>query len=168
MQLDYERYTNRAESLRKKTKRSDRENVALAKHEADVERSTYVRGRRATRAMLRVADFRARNTTKLTRTFAPIYHGSQMPPFRFYPGFSKFRLSSRTPYSPRSIRRSTTFVFSILSRPHLLKWKRWLRFGIKTSHRCATIWSRSYTSCSKARQFICQWPWQTSLSRIRG
>lgn len=38
--VDYERYKSRCEALQKKTTRSERENHALAKHEADLERST--------------------------------------------------------------------------------------------------------------------------------
>jgi len=37
--VDYERYKSRCDALQKKKTRSDRENVALAKHEADLERS---------------------------------------------------------------------------------------------------------------------------------
>ncbi|KAF2126274.1 hypothetical protein P153DRAFT_89275 [Dothidotthia symphoricarpi CBS 119687] len=37
--IDYERYKSRCEALQKKTTRSERENVALHKHEADLERS---------------------------------------------------------------------------------------------------------------------------------
>ncbi|KAF1812486.1 SH3 domain signaling protein [Eremomyces bilateralis CBS 781.70] len=38
--LDYERYNSRCESLRSKTKRSDRENVSLQKNEVDLERAS--------------------------------------------------------------------------------------------------------------------------------
>jgi amphiphysin len=38
-QVDYERYKSRCDALQKKKTRSDRENIALAKHEADLERS---------------------------------------------------------------------------------------------------------------------------------
>lgn len=38
--LDYERYKSRVEALQKKSTRSDRENTALAKHEADLARTT--------------------------------------------------------------------------------------------------------------------------------
>lgn len=40
-QVDYERYKGRAEALQKKKTRSDRENTALAKHEADLERAIH-------------------------------------------------------------------------------------------------------------------------------
>ncbi|KAK7181633.1 sh3 domain signaling protein [Paraphaeosphaeria sporulosa] len=39
--VDYERYKGRAEALQKKKTRSDRENTALAKHEADLERAIH-------------------------------------------------------------------------------------------------------------------------------
>ncbi|KAF2203504.1 hypothetical protein GQ43DRAFT_438755 [Delitschia confertaspora ATCC 74209] len=39
--LDYERYKSRCEALQKKAERSDRENNALAKHEADLARATH-------------------------------------------------------------------------------------------------------------------------------
>lgn len=38
-QVDYERYKSRCEALQKKKTRSDRENIALSKHESDLERS---------------------------------------------------------------------------------------------------------------------------------
>jgi amphiphysin len=38
-QVDYERYKSRCDALQKKKARSDRENIALNKHEADLERS---------------------------------------------------------------------------------------------------------------------------------
>ncbi|KAF2456308.1 hypothetical protein BDY21DRAFT_322520 [Lineolata rhizophorae] len=38
--LDYERYKSRVEALQKKSRLSERENVALAKHESDLARST--------------------------------------------------------------------------------------------------------------------------------
>jgi hypothetical protein len=40
--LDYERYKSRAEAVEKKSKRSDRENVALAKHKIDLESAITV------------------------------------------------------------------------------------------------------------------------------
>ncbi|KAJ4293982.1 hypothetical protein N0V90_007671 [Kalmusia sp. IMI 367209] len=39
--VDYERYKGRAEALQKKKTRSDRENTALNKHEADLERAVH-------------------------------------------------------------------------------------------------------------------------------
>ncbi|KAF2187368.1 hypothetical protein K469DRAFT_629181 [Zopfia rhizophila CBS 207.26] len=39
--LDYERYKSRCEAIQKKSTRSDRDNTALAKHEADLSRSTH-------------------------------------------------------------------------------------------------------------------------------
>ncbi|KAF1961980.1 hypothetical protein CC80DRAFT_488354 [Byssothecium circinans] len=39
--VDYERYKSRAEALQKKKTRSDRENTALSKHEADVARAAH-------------------------------------------------------------------------------------------------------------------------------
>jgi amphiphysin len=42
LQVDYERYKGRCETLQNKKSRSDRENIALNKHEADLERSTHV------------------------------------------------------------------------------------------------------------------------------
>ncbi|KAF1917525.1 hypothetical protein BDU57DRAFT_471291 [Ampelomyces quisqualis] len=39
--VDYERYKSRCEALQNKKTRSDRDNTALAKHEADLERSTH-------------------------------------------------------------------------------------------------------------------------------
>ncbi|KAF2100811.1 hypothetical protein NA57DRAFT_54884 [Rhizodiscina lignyota] len=38
--LDYERYQSRVDAVEKKTRRSDRENTALAKHQIDLDRST--------------------------------------------------------------------------------------------------------------------------------
>jgi amphiphysin len=40
-QVDYERYKSRCEALQNKKTRSDRDNVALGKHEVDLERSTH-------------------------------------------------------------------------------------------------------------------------------
>jgi dsDNA-specific endonuclease/ATPase MutS2 len=40
--LDYERYKSRTESLEKKTKRTDRENTALGKHQIDLSAATAV------------------------------------------------------------------------------------------------------------------------------
>ena len=40
--LDYERYKSRTESLQSKTKRSDRENAALSKHQMDLSTATAV------------------------------------------------------------------------------------------------------------------------------
>jgi amphiphysin len=40
LKLDYERYQSRVDALRNKSKRSDRENTALTKHEADLVRTT--------------------------------------------------------------------------------------------------------------------------------
>jgi amphiphysin len=40
-QVDYERYKSRCEALQNKKARSDRENIALGKHEVDLERSTH-------------------------------------------------------------------------------------------------------------------------------
>jgi hypothetical protein len=40
--LDFERYKGRTDSLEKKTKRSDRENTALAKHHIDLSGATSV------------------------------------------------------------------------------------------------------------------------------
>ena len=40
-QLDYERYKSRCEALQKKDKRSDRENIALSKHESDLAASSH-------------------------------------------------------------------------------------------------------------------------------
>jgi amphiphysin len=40
--LDYERYKSRVESAEKKTKRSDRDNTALAKHKVDLDSATVV------------------------------------------------------------------------------------------------------------------------------
>ena len=42
-QLDYERYQGRYDATQKKTKRSERENTALAKHESDLARASQVR-----------------------------------------------------------------------------------------------------------------------------
>jgi hypothetical protein len=42
MQLDYERYKSRAEKLEHNAKRSDRENIALAKHQVDLESAQRV------------------------------------------------------------------------------------------------------------------------------
>lgn len=42
VQLDFERYQGRADTAQKKTKRSERENVALAKHEVDLARAKEV------------------------------------------------------------------------------------------------------------------------------
>ncbi|ORY05162.1 hypothetical protein BCR34DRAFT_572174 [Clohesyomyces aquaticus] len=39
--IDYERYKSRAETLQRKTNRSDRENIALNKHEADLAKATH-------------------------------------------------------------------------------------------------------------------------------
>ncbi|KAL5119281.1 hypothetical protein ACEQ8H_002768 [Pleosporales sp. CAS-2024a] len=39
--VDYERYKSRCEALQNKKTRSDRDNIALNKHEADLERSTH-------------------------------------------------------------------------------------------------------------------------------
>jgi amphiphysin len=39
--LDYERYKSRADTLQQKSKRSERENTALSKHEADLARTTF-------------------------------------------------------------------------------------------------------------------------------
>ncbi|KAF2028201.1 hypothetical protein EK21DRAFT_70311 [Setomelanomma holmii] len=39
--VDYERYKSRCEALQNKKSRSDRDNIALNKHEADLERSTH-------------------------------------------------------------------------------------------------------------------------------
>jgi amphiphysin len=41
-QIDYERYKSRCEALQNKKTRSDRDNVALGKHEVDLEKSTHV------------------------------------------------------------------------------------------------------------------------------
>jgi hypothetical protein len=40
--LDYERYKSRVESLQKKTKRTDRENTSLSKHQIDLTTATAV------------------------------------------------------------------------------------------------------------------------------
>ena len=42
LQLDFERYQGRYDAAHKKTKRSERENVALAKHESDFARAKQV------------------------------------------------------------------------------------------------------------------------------
>lgn len=42
--LDFERYKSRVDSSHNKTKRSDRENIAMAKHETDLAQATVVCG----------------------------------------------------------------------------------------------------------------------------
>lgn len=150
--MDFEKYQSRVDKGRKNMKRTDKDNVALAKAETELYHASEVclsrfslyhldaSSSRIDRGLLLAKIPRCRNTTLRTITFVHVCHLLLRRHSRFYPIFLPLLSWSRTRFLPNAIPLSMSTARKYAFLPHLQPWLRSSRLGTETIVRYRKRW----------------------------